>query len=60
VLTKHIVTRRLKRTIQNAIFPLSVQIGAFINLLLVEETDWLQNPSYYSLHQTITSETVEA
>jgi predicted nucleotidyltransferase len=52
ILTRQPVTPALKKDIHNAIFPISVQFGAFINTILVEESDWLNNPSYYCLHQT--------
>jgi DNA polymerase sigma len=53
IITQQAVDRALKRKIQDQIFPLSVQLASFINLLIVQEQDWLNNPSYYSLHQSI-------
>ena len=53
ILLKQPVSKQLKRKLQDIIFPYSVQLGAFINLLIVWEQDWLNNPSYYSLQQTI-------
>ena len=53
VLTKQPVTAALKKLIHSHIFPISVDIGAFINILSVEEKQWLSNPAYYSLRQTI-------
>jgi uncharacterized protein len=50
---KPAVTKKIKQTIHDKIFPLSVTIGAFINLLLVTKKDWQENPSYYSLKKTI-------
>lgn len=58
VLLQEPVTKQLKRNVQDVVFPLSIDIGAFINLLIVEENDWLNNPSYYSLHQTINIESL--
>jgi predicted nucleotidyltransferase len=53
VITHTPVTKELKQAIHNKIFPLSVSIGTFINILVVNSKDWLQNPSYYSLKKTI-------
>lgn len=50
---EELVTSELKKMLHNKIFPLSVSIGAFINLLLISKKDWSGNPSYYSLHKTI-------
>ena len=47
------ITKEIKLQVHNKIFPLSVSIGAFINMLLVTKKDWQQNPSYYSLQQTV-------
>jgi len=56
ILTANPVTAVIKQAIHNALFPLSVQTGAFINSLTVEENEWLNNPAYYSLQQTVTKE----
>jgi uncharacterized protein len=53
ILTSKPVTTSIKNEIHQALFPVSVQIGAFINTLTVQEDDWANNPSYYSLQQTI-------
>lgn len=47
------ITPKIKRTIHDKIFPLSVTIGAFINLLIVTNKDWQESPSYYSLRKNI-------
>lgn len=47
------VTKKIKQTIHDKIFPLSVTIGVFINLLLVTKKDWHESPAYYSLKKTI-------
>ena len=52
ILTQQQVTSSLKSDIHGKLFPLSVRIGAFINTLTVSENEWLNNPSYYSLHRT--------
>jgi DNA polymerase sigma len=60
VITQQMVSKNLKKQIQEKVFPLSVQIGSFINLLIVQENEWLHNPSYYSLRQGISSEVIPA
>jgi len=60
VLTREPATAAMKKEIHTTLFPLSVQIGSFINTLIVQESDWLNNPSYYSLHQTIKGKMVAA
>jgi len=60
VLTKETISKKLKKTIQAEIFPLSVEVGSFINVLVLQETEWLNNPSYYSLRENISAEVVPA
>ena len=60
VLTPEPVSKNLKKQLQERIFPISVQIGSFINLLVVQEDEWLNNPAYYSLRQNISSEAIPA
>ena len=48
------IAKETKLQLHNKIFPLSVSIGAFINITLVTQKDWRQNPSYYSLKKTVT------
>ena len=47
------ITKSLKQQVHSRIFPLSVATGAFINVRLVSETDWQQNPSYYAIRKTV-------
>ncbi len=47
------ISSALKQSVHNKVFPLSVSIGAFINILLVSNSDWQNNPSYYSLKRSI-------
>lgn len=47
------VSPSLKKTVHNKVFPLSVSIGAFINILLISNREWQINPSYYSLKKSI-------
>ena len=60
VLTEQAVNAGLKKAVHKNVFPLSVEIGSFINLLMVQEIDWQNNPSYYSLQQTIVAEDIQA
>jgi predicted nucleotidyltransferase len=60
VLTQEKVSKELKKQLHERVFPLSVQIGSFINLLVVQEKEWVNNPSYYSLRQNIFSESIPA
>jgi predicted nucleotidyltransferase len=60
VLTRQSVNAALKKDIHSLLFPLSVEIGAFINVLTIQENDWISNPSYYALRQTIAGTTVQA
>lgn len=53
VLTRQPVTPQLKKNVHSAIFPISVQISAFINILILQESEWKNNPAYYSLHQSV-------
>jgi uncharacterized protein len=54
ILTKGaLISKEMKQAVHDKIFPLSVSIGAFINLLLVHNNDWESNPSYYTLKKSI-------
>lgn len=53
VIARTAITPQIRRAIRDRIFPHSVSIGAFINLLLVSQKDWLESPSYYSLRKTV-------
>ena len=53
VLSDNPVTKKVKQVVHDKIFPLSVSIGAFINVLIIGKKDWHQNPSYYSLKKTV-------
>ncbi len=53
VLTRQPVTPHLKKNVHSAIFPISVKISAFINMLILHENEWKNNPAYYSLHQSV-------
>lgn len=55
ILLKEKADKALKNSIHNAVFPLSLQINAYINTVIVSEDDWNTNPSYYSLHHSVTT-----
>jgi len=60
ILTEGPVNAAIKKNIHTSLFPLSVEIGAFINTLTIQKNEWENNPSYYSLHQTVKGRTVRA
>jgi len=60
ILTDQPVNSSIKNEIHRSIFPISVKIGAFINTLTVQKDEWENNPSYYSLHQTIKDRMLQA
>lgn len=47
------VDRKIKARILKALFPLSLEIGAFIQIVLVSDNDWKKNPAYYSLRLSV-------
>lgn len=53
VLTKQPVDWKFKKKLHDHVFPLSVEAGTVISLLVVQEENWKNNPSYYALQQTI-------
>lgn len=53
VLTKQEVDWKFKEKLHDHIFPLSIEEGTVISLLVVQEDNWNTNPTYYALHQTI-------
>ena len=59
VLTHTPVSKELKQKVHETIFPLSVSLGTFINLLLVSQNDWNQNPTYYSIKKSITLNSIQ-
>lgn len=60
ILTEQPVNSAIKKDIHTSLFPLSVEIGSFINTLIVQKNDWANNPSYYSLQQTVKQGMVQA
>lgn len=53
ILTKQNYPRSLKWEIHDRIFPLSVEFATFINILLVQESEWASNAGYYTLRKNI-------
>ena len=51
---------KLKNLVHDKLFPVSIEIASFINTLIINEEDWNNDPSYYSLHQSVTSKKVLA
>jgi len=60
ILTNQPVNSEIKKKIHAVLFPLSVEIGSFIDTLAIQENEWLNNPSYYSLQQTVKNGMVQA
>lgn len=60
ILTDQPVNTGIKKDIHTHLFPISVEIGAFINALTVQENDWLNNAAYYPLRQTIKKGMIQA
>lgn len=59
ILTQQPVNAKLKKSIHDLLFPISVKIAAFINTLTVQENEWHKSPSYYSLYQSVSGRMVE-
>ena len=58
IITETAPDRMLKTKIHEKLFPLSLEIYSFINTIIVSENDWLNSPSYYSLHLNTANETI--
>ncbi|HRH60871.1 MAG TPA: nucleotidyltransferase domain-containing protein [Chitinophagaceae bacterium] len=58
ILTQDKPDNTIKKLIHDILFPISVNIAAFIDTVIVSETDWNNDPSYYSLHQSVSSEKI--
>jgi predicted nucleotidyltransferase len=55
ILDKSLVDRAVKRSVQDALFPYSLQIGSFINIVVANDKQWNENPAYYSLKLSLSS-----
>ncbi len=53
VIDKYPVSRSLQRKVRNHLFPLSLQLSTLIHTIVVNENDCEENPSYYSLRQSV-------
>ena len=54
VVTNNVIDRKkVKQDIHEEIFPLSVAIASFINVLLLTTRDLKKHPSYYALRQSL-------
>ncbi len=58
ILTSKEVNRNLKHKIHDKLYPLSVEISSFINSIVVNDKEWIENPSYYVLRHSIKNEAV--
>ena len=56
VLTEQEVTSELDDKVFDALYPIVLEIYNPINFILVNENDWLINPTYYSLSLGIKDE----
>ncbi len=53
ILTKKKYPKSMKWTIHDKLFSLNIELGIFINILLVQEEEWNSNAAYYSLKKNI-------
>ena len=60
ILTKDRPDRQVKNKVHEVVFPISVNIAAHIDTVIVSETDWANNPGYYSLHRSVVSKNMIA
>lgn len=60
IITKQPADKKTKHIVQDALFPLSVHLASFIDIILVNENDWHTNPSYYSLKESISAKSLVA
>jgi predicted nucleotidyltransferase len=49
ILTQKKYSKETKWKIQDALFPLSLKLCAYIDIKLIQEEEWNNNPGYYSL-----------
>ncbi len=56
IITSQTVDRDLKRKVREKLYPFSLSIFSFIDLIVVNEKDWEENPSYYALTLSIKDE----
>lgn len=58
ILTSKSSDRILRKKIFNKLFPLSLKIFDAIDCTIVNEKDWIENPSYYVLRRSIENEAI--
>jgi uncharacterized protein len=52
------VDRKIKREIQDALYPFSLKISSFINIVLANNLEWEDDPRYYSIKLSISQNPV--
>lgn len=58
VITRLIVDKNLKRKVRNKIHSITLSIFSFIDLIIVNEKEWKESPSYYALNISIKDEVI--
>lgn len=58
ILTSNLVNRALRKKIHYKLFPFNLNINGFIESTIVNEKEWIENPSYYVLHHSIEDERI--
>lgn len=58
ILTKRIADRQLRKKIHYKLFPFNLTIDGIIEATIVNEDDWIESPSYYSLSLSIKDEQI--
>ena len=58
VLTRNKYPESVKRILFEKLFPLSVSIASFINLIVEQEDEWFNNAAYYALRLNVEPEKV--
>jgi predicted nucleotidyltransferase len=56
IITHSPISRSLKNKVHEVLFPISVDISSFINFILVNKNDWINNSAYYSLRTNLLHE----
>lgn len=56
VITKAIANRELRKKIHYKLFPFNLKIDGIIEATIVNENDWIHDPSYYVLRNSIENE----
>ena len=56
ILTKKKYPKEMRWKIQDNLFPLSIKLSAFMDVKLVQEDEWNNNPGYYALKLDISKQ----